>query len=70
LGFYLTIVIDKGKQVDKGQALFQLSPGELASEESKARGNLDMAIAEAKTVVMDVQTRLKGKDNPANQYAL
>lgn len=54
-GFLDNILIDEGKAVTKGQALFQLSTGELVIGESKAIANMDMAIAEAKTAALEVE---------------
>lgn len=54
-GFLEKILIDEGKTVAKGQALFQLSTGELTINESKALANLDMAVAEAKAATLEVE---------------
>jgi membrane fusion protein (multidrug efflux system) len=54
-GFLENILIDEGKPVVKGQALFQLSTEELVIDESKAIANLDMAIAEAKAAALEVE---------------
>lgn len=54
-GFLEKISIDEGKGVTKGQALFQLSTGELVIEEFKAVAYLDMAIAEAKAAALEVE---------------
>ncbi len=54
-GFLENILIDEGKPVAKGQALFQLSTGELVINESKAIANLDMAAAEAKAATLEVE---------------
>jgi membrane fusion protein (multidrug efflux system) len=54
-GFLENILIDEGKPVTKGQALFQLSTGELVINESKAIANFDLATAEAKTATLEVE---------------
>ncbi len=54
-GFLENILIDEGKEVAKGQALFQLNTSELAINEAKAMANLDMAIALAKAATLDVE---------------
>ena len=54
-GFLDNILIDEGKPVVKGQALFQLSTGELVINESKAIASLDMATAEAKAASLEVE---------------
>ena len=54
-GFLENILIDEGKPVVKGQALFQLSTGELVINESKAIASLDMATAEAKAATLEVE---------------
>jgi len=54
-GFLEQILIDEGKPVIKGQPLFRLSTGELLINQSKAQANLNIAIAEAKTVALEVE---------------
>ena len=54
-GFLDKILIDEGKPVAKGQALFQLSTGELVINEAKATASLDMATAEAKAASLEVE---------------
>jgi len=54
-GFLEKILIDEGRPVVKGQALFQLSTGESVINESKAIANLDMALAEANAASLEVE---------------
>lgn len=54
-GFLEEILVDEGKPVTKGQALFQLSTSELVIGESKAQANVDISLAEAKTAELEVE---------------
>ncbi len=54
-GFLEKILIDEGRPVSKGQALFQLSTGELVINESKAIASLDLAVAEARAASLEVE---------------
>ncbi len=54
-GFLEDILVDEGKMVLKGQALFHLSTSELVIGESKARANVDITLAEAKTAELEVE---------------
>jgi len=54
-GFLEDILVDEGKPVKKGQALFQLSTSELVIGESKAQASVDISLAEAKTAELEVE---------------
>lgn len=54
-GFLDNIMVDEGKPVTKGQALFQLNTNELVIGEAKAKANVDIALAEAKTAELEVE---------------
>ncbi len=53
--FLEDILVDEGKPVTKGQALFQLSTSELVIGESKAQANVEITLAEAKTAALEVE---------------
>ncbi len=48
-GYLEKIMVDEGKEVKKGQPLFQINDAEYKAEVAKAKANLSSAIAEAKT---------------------
>jgi membrane fusion protein, multidrug efflux system len=54
-GFLDKILIDEGEFVTKGQPLFLLNAGELIIGEKKAKANLDIVTAEAKSAALDVE---------------
>ncbi len=53
--FLEDILVDEGRPVNKGQALFQLSTSELVIGEAKAQANVDISLAEAKTAELEVE---------------
>ncbi|GAB3929456.1 efflux RND transporter periplasmic adaptor subunit [Larkinella terrae] len=53
-GFLDKILVDEGRQVKKGQLLFQINQAEYQAELAKARANLKSATAEAKTAEVEL----------------
>jgi membrane fusion protein (multidrug efflux system) len=53
-GYLEQIYVDEGKEVKKGQVLFRINNEEYAAELSKAKANLQSAIAEAKAIEVEV----------------
>ncbi|WP_138989528.1 efflux RND transporter periplasmic adaptor subunit [Larkinella sp. C7] len=53
-GFLDKIHVDEGRQVKKGQLLFQINQAEYQAELAKARANLKSAMAEAKTAEVEL----------------
>lgn len=53
-GYLEQIYVDEGKEVRKGQVLFRINNEEYTAELSKAKANLQSAIAEAKAIEVEV----------------
>jgi len=53
-GFLDKIFVDEGKEVKKGQPLFQINDEEYKTDLARAKANLTSAIAEAKTAELDL----------------
>ncbi|WP_128547631.1 efflux RND transporter periplasmic adaptor subunit [Larkinella soli] len=53
-GYLDKIFVDEGRQVRKGQLLFQINPAEYQAELAKARASLKSAQAEAKTAEVEL----------------
>jgi RND family efflux transporter MFP subunit len=53
-GFLDKIHVDEGRQVKKGQLLFQINQAEYQAELAKAKANLKSAMAEAKTAEVEL----------------
>ncbi len=54
-GFIKKIFVDEGAEVKKGQPLFQLDDRELAIVVAKAKANYNNAVAEAKTIEVEME---------------
>jgi membrane fusion protein, multidrug efflux system len=53
-GFLENIFVDEGKEVKKGQLLFQINDLEYVTEVAKAKANVSNAVAEAKAAELEV----------------